>query len=1008
MKTKSRISGYIIRSAACAVLFSFALVALTSGFNLSNTSLKPIIPARSSGKATTAPNQARTLTFAERIAYQRAIEDVYWRHRIWPNERPDPKPSLDAVMSRAQLEKKVQDYLRNSQALEHYWQQPITPEQLQAEIDRMAKQTKQPEVLREIFAALGNDPFMVAECLARPALAERLITSLYAHDQRFHGELKRRVEAEVRAHPSVEQMKQMSGAYSEAEWIRTDTAKADSAPSDGKNVGTVRMTGTQWEKNVEKLAAGFDTSCGREAAAFGVRRLDAAFEGTDKPPHARDNIQDYTAIPVGKLSSLQEDEGAYYATEVISKDKDRLKLATIAWMKQPFDSWRAKAETQIPATMALTTGIEYSLPVISDASTTCTNDTWTATSTTNAPSARGGHTALWTGSEMIVWGGVYSSYLNTGARYNPSTDSWTATSITNAPTGREWHTAVWTGSEMIVWGGYKYPVGVWKTGGRYNPTTDTWTATSTTNAPSARRNHTAVWTGNEMIVWGGIDNLVGFSNTGGRYNPSTDSWTATSITNAPSARVFHTAVWTGSEMIVWGGGGANGNHTGARYNPRTDSWTATSTTNAPSARRDHTAVWTGSRMIVWGGDDSNFSIHFNTGGRYNPSTDSWTATSITNAPSARSVHTAVRAGSEMIVWGGFNGNNDLNTGGRYNPSTNSWVVTSTTNAPDARDSHTAVWTGSGSEMIVWGGFLNTGGRYCALGPPAVTTNPATHVASYSATLNGTVNPRGFATAVYFQYGTTTSYGSTTASQSFSGTTMRSVSANISGLSASTTYHFRIVANNSAGTSYGADRTFITLSATGPPVVTTNPATLIASFSVTLNGAGDPHGLTTTVYFQYGTTTSYGLTTPIHSKSGNTYQNVSASISGLSANTTYHFRIVASNSAGTRYGADRTFRTLSATGPPVVITNPATNVASSSATLNGLVDPHGLSTSVHFQYGTTTSYGSTTASQTKTGNTYQSVSVNISGLSPSTTYHFRIVASNTGGSRYGADKVFTTP
>jgi phosphodiesterase/alkaline phosphatase D-like protein len=93
---------------------------------------------------------------------------------------------------------------------------------------------------------------------------------------------------------------------------------------------------------------------------------------------------------------------------------------------------------------------------------------------------------------------------------------------------------------------------------------------------------------------------------------------------------------------------------------------------------------------------------------------------------------------------------------------------------------------------------------------------------------------------------------------------------------------------------------------------------------------------------------------------------------------------------------------------VVITNPATNVASSSATLNGLVDPHGLSTSVHFQYGTTTSYGSTTASQTKTGNTYQSVSVNISGLSPSTTYHFRIVASNTGGSRYGADKVFTTP
>jgi hypothetical protein len=106
----------------------------------------------------------RTLTFAERVAYQRAIEEVYWCHRIWPKERPDSKPSLDAVISQAQLEKKVGDYLRKSQSLEDYWQWPITAEQLQAEMDRMAKQTKQPEVLRELFEALGNDPFVIAEC----------------------------------------------------------------------------------------------------------------------------------------------------------------------------------------------------------------------------------------------------------------------------------------------------------------------------------------------------------------------------------------------------------------------------------------------------------------------------------------------------------------------------------------------------------------------------------------------------------------------------------------------------------------------------------------------------------------------------------------------------------------------------------------------------------------------------------------------------------------------------
>ena len=103
--------------------------------------------------SSTATGSSRTLTFAERIAHQRAIEEVYWRHRIWPKENPGPKPSLDAVVSAAGLEKKVSDYLWKSQALEDYCHRPITVEQLQAEITRMASQTKQPDVLRELFAA---------------------------------------------------------------------------------------------------------------------------------------------------------------------------------------------------------------------------------------------------------------------------------------------------------------------------------------------------------------------------------------------------------------------------------------------------------------------------------------------------------------------------------------------------------------------------------------------------------------------------------------------------------------------------------------------------------------------------------------------------------------------------------------------------------------------------------------------------------------------------------------
>jgi uncharacterized repeat protein (TIGR01451 family) len=292
--------------------------------------------------------------------------------------------------------------------------------------------------------------------------------------------------------------------------------------------------------------------------------------------------------------------------------------------------------------------------------------------------------------------------------------------------------------------------------------------------------------------------------------------------------------------------------------------------------------------------------------------------------------------------------------------------------------------------------------------PNITTNPATNPAAYSATLNGTVDPHGLSTSVHFQYGLTASYGSTTASQTKTGTTSQNVSANISGLSASTTYHFRIVATNSAGTRYGADKTFTTLSPTGAPVAITKSSTNVASFSSTLNGSLNPHGLTTLVYFQYGTTTGYGLTTASQSRSGNTYQNISANISGLSASSTYHFRIVATNNAGTTYGADNTFTTLSPTGAPVAITEPATNVAGSSATLNGSLDPHGLTTTVYFQWGATTSYGHTTALQSQSGNTFRNIAANISGLSTHTTYHFRTVATNSAGTRYGGDRTFTTP
>jgi hypothetical protein len=144
------------------------------------------------------------------------------------------------------------------------------------------------------------------------------------------------------------------------------------------------------------------------------------------------------------------------------------------------------------------------------------------------------------------WTGFFA--LATGAVYDPTTDTWAPTSTVNAPSALAWHTAVWTGSKMIVWG--------WDVGTAYDPTTDTWTPTSTLNDPSMRERHTAVWTGSNMIVWGGY--------VGGGLQGDLRPTTARMPMSTTSLRrsFSHTAVWTWSKMVVWGGGRTCAQHWG--------------------------------------------------------------------------------------------------------------------------------------------------------------------------------------------------------------------------------------------------------------------------------------------------------------------------------------------------------------------------------------------------------------------------------------------------------------
>ena len=302
------------------------------------------------------------------------------------------------------------------------------------------------------------------------------------------------------------------------------------------------------------------------------------------------------------------------------------------------------------------------------------NDRWQVLPRAGEPSERTSHSGIWTGKEMIIWGGVGGSYgnninRNDGARYNPSKNKWRPVSNENAPTARFQHTAVWTGKEMLIWGGYTdshafyagcHANAALNTGGRYNPRTNVWKDISTEGAPEKRLAHVALWTGKEMIIWGGT-NATKALNNGGLYNPRTNSWRPMNMDGAPSPRAWLVAVWTGTEMIVWGGSCDNEYFCdGARYNPYLDKWTPISSVNAPKGRIFAKGLWTGTDMVLWGGvnDEDVTGVgdpnrYLNTGARYNPITNTWTPITTENSPSGRLANT-VWTGDGMLIFGGYN------------------------------------------------------------------------------------------------------------------------------------------------------------------------------------------------------------------------------------------------------------------------------------------------------------------------------------------------------------------
>jgi Putative Ig domain len=479
------------------------------------------------------------ISLLERIQAQEKIERVYYNHRTWPETNDTPKPPFEQMVSRSVIEQKVNDSLKKSP----------THEMLQAEMDRMARTTQDPVMLKELFDALNNDPFLIAEVLVRPIVADRNHTQIKASSK---------LSSQKYRLPEIN-----SGATCEG-WEPLDALN----PPSPRSGHTAVWTGT------EMIVWG-----GAEQNTGG--RYDPALN-TWTPTSTGANV------PSGRSDH------------------------TAVWTGSGMIVWGGVANF-----VETNTGGRYNP----------TSDAWSPTSVgTDVPEARFNATAVWTGSEMIVWGGATFcclSELDTGGRYDPSTDSWQPTSIgTNVPVARRNHTAVWTGQEMLIWGGLYGDYGT-STGGRYNPLLDTWLPTSNLNSPEFRFDHSAVWTGSEMIIWGGrfSEIFLSTTNTGARYDPVSDTWQATPTVGSPLYRNEHTAVWTGTEMIIWSGNFYYWNmKSGGRYSLSDNSWLGTAIgSNAPEGRSEHTAVWTGTKMIVFGGYDSTSDL--DTGGIYDSSTD---------------------------------------------------------------------------------------------------------------------------------------------------------------------------------------------------------------------------------------------------------------------------------------------------------------------------------------------------------------------------------------------------
>ncbi len=315
--------------------------------------------------------------------------------------------------------------------------------------------------------------------------------------------------------------------------------------------------------------------------------------------------------------------------------------------------------------------------------------------------------------ELIIWGGGgCGSACSDGARYSWNTDSWVP--MATGPLSARESLGVWTGGVFVVWGGNR--VGTFLGDGAvYDPVTDRWTSMATLGALTPRADFHAVWTGTEVLYFGGRG-ATGIMTDGALYNPATDSWRAVP---SHANTVLAAGTWTGTELVLFGGTGATtcapGNATSAtrRYLPG-GAWTDVGAGPlVPSARfmapnlsscapQPWSAPWTGSEMWVWGGFDG--TAYRSTGGLYHPATSTWRSTAPPPSPISAGAYSyaCVWTGQRVLCWSPVIGTSATNALFAYDPGTDTWTtIVSRSNPTPTTEGSAFAWTGR--ELIVWGG-----------------------------------------------------------------------------------------------------------------------------------------------------------------------------------------------------------------------------------------------------------------------------------------------------------------